>query len=627
MDKLKYIKLENEDGSYSESIPLAVDSNYVDINGEILTNVINKKPYYYNSVADMKADIKLKVGDMVTTLGYFEKNDGGNGIYNITNEANTPDEGSIIALNNGLFAKLIIENNIINIKQLGAKSQDKLGTKYDIKQYIEKYLELNALYNYTLKLYIPSGVYHLSPLTISELYGFYIYGDNSFMLSNCGTNTIITTLNDNQDYLLNIGDTTKFTQNWTLKNITFSSGEYNYSNGRYKFNSRKSVNTYLTNFNNATFGKLNNIFYIHVNGGCINIGSMWEVYSNILNFRDINSVNKSIINFSEPDTILLATANQSALTFENIMFEKVLGHLINISGGTKLGNTIINNINFEDYSPSDWDNITTSTINNDNRSVIDSDETIHQAIINFEHTDGIASGPTGRIIINNILCNNMAVHYTTYNNNNYVYDRIVNNNGNYNYVGILINNVENIGMNKDIKLLYSRGSTYQYSYFKVNNCNNSNTFDFKFDVDNFTYIECNSRIKSITNPIKHYLLNNITPAYKLVNNRTTGDKFLYSDSDTLNDLNIAVKVKTTTACLGFILNSYDLTIRAKVPNEETALLYIGGNHSQTLTLAGTGNYEIYTFTVGSQFPLGDIINLNFQSANTATSCLIDYIIN
>lgn len=43
MDKLKYIKLENEDGSYSSSIPLAVDSNYVDVNGQNLTTILNNK--------------------------------------------------------------------------------------------------------------------------------------------------------------------------------------------------------------------------------------------------------------------------------------------------------------------------------------------------------------------------------------------------------------------------------------------------------------------------------------------------------------------------------------------------------------------------------------------------------
>lgn len=43
MDKLKYIKLENEDGSYSSSIPLAVDSDHVDINGMTLTNAMAEK--------------------------------------------------------------------------------------------------------------------------------------------------------------------------------------------------------------------------------------------------------------------------------------------------------------------------------------------------------------------------------------------------------------------------------------------------------------------------------------------------------------------------------------------------------------------------------------------------------
>jgi hypothetical protein len=43
MDKLKYIKLEKSDGSYSDSIPLAVDSEHVDVNGISLTETLNSK--------------------------------------------------------------------------------------------------------------------------------------------------------------------------------------------------------------------------------------------------------------------------------------------------------------------------------------------------------------------------------------------------------------------------------------------------------------------------------------------------------------------------------------------------------------------------------------------------------
>ncbi len=43
MNKIKYVKLEQSDGSYSDSIPLAVDANYVDVNGSTLTNVLSNK--------------------------------------------------------------------------------------------------------------------------------------------------------------------------------------------------------------------------------------------------------------------------------------------------------------------------------------------------------------------------------------------------------------------------------------------------------------------------------------------------------------------------------------------------------------------------------------------------------
>ena len=107
MDKLKFVKLELPDGSYSESIPLSAEAEFIDINGETLTDNLNKKPYYYNNVASMKNDISLKAGDMVITLGYHSANDGGGAKYKIVSN------GGDIQLNNSLFAKVIneIENN------------------------------------------------------------------------------------------------------------------------------------------------------------------------------------------------------------------------------------------------------------------------------------------------------------------------------------------------------------------------------------------------------------------------------------------------------------------------------------------------------------------------------------
>lgn len=121
-DRIKKIKVKKSDGTFSDYIPIGADAKNIDtIDGESVELKLNKKPYYYNNVADMKADTKLKIGDMAITLGYYEANDGGNGTYKIVNDDNLIDNGgSIHNLNNGLKAKLIIENKI-NIKQFGAK--------------------------------------------------------------------------------------------------------------------------------------------------------------------------------------------------------------------------------------------------------------------------------------------------------------------------------------------------------------------------------------------------------------------------------------------------------------------------------------------------------------------------
>lgn len=60
MDKLKYVKLENPDGSYSDSIPLAVDSDYVDVNGSSLTAALGNKAdmsVVNSNIANLQSEI------------------------------------------------------------------------------------------------------------------------------------------------------------------------------------------------------------------------------------------------------------------------------------------------------------------------------------------------------------------------------------------------------------------------------------------------------------------------------------------------------------------------------------------------------------------------------------------
>ena len=117
---IKKVKIMQQDGTFTDYIPIGAEAQNVSTSdGDSVQLKLNKKPYYYNSVADMKVDTKLKAGDMAVTLGYYEPNDGGNSEYRIVSGTYTDDGGSYHQLDNNLFAELIVKNEI-NIKQFGA---------------------------------------------------------------------------------------------------------------------------------------------------------------------------------------------------------------------------------------------------------------------------------------------------------------------------------------------------------------------------------------------------------------------------------------------------------------------------------------------------------------------------
>ena len=89
------------------------------LNNKADVSIVDKKPYYFDNVASMKA-YNLKNGDYVITKGYYSANDGGGASYEIVDDNTLIDDGgSIHELTNGLRAKLITDE--INIKQFGAK--------------------------------------------------------------------------------------------------------------------------------------------------------------------------------------------------------------------------------------------------------------------------------------------------------------------------------------------------------------------------------------------------------------------------------------------------------------------------------------------------------------------------
>jgi len=167
MDRIKKLKIKKQDGTFSDYIPIGADAENIDLsyNDSNVEDTLKKKPYYYDNVADMKADNTLKKGDMAITLGYYNINDGGGAEYSIVET----DSGLNELLNNNLYARLILKNNEINIKSLGAygdDSHDDLLVFQKVFNFLgsdiinDSALSSNRIFKYNLN--IPKGRYLIS---------------------------------------------------------------------------------------------------------------------------------------------------------------------------------------------------------------------------------------------------------------------------------------------------------------------------------------------------------------------------------------------------------------------------------------------------------------------------------
>src|SRR5690606_8609108 len=95
--------------------------------------VKNRTTYIYNSVAELKQDDSLEVGDFVATYGYHSPDDGGHAAYQVIRHAGQQvEEGQYIQLHAGLLAKLINVEQV-NYKMFGAKGDGESDDGVQIK--------------------------------------------------------------------------------------------------------------------------------------------------------------------------------------------------------------------------------------------------------------------------------------------------------------------------------------------------------------------------------------------------------------------------------------------------------------------------------------------------------------
>lgn len=87
------------------------------LNNKADNSIVDKKTYYFDNVADMKA-YDLQNGDYAITKGYYVANDGGNAEYYITNTQIATEHQE--ELDNNLYATLIIKD-YVTPEMFGAK--------------------------------------------------------------------------------------------------------------------------------------------------------------------------------------------------------------------------------------------------------------------------------------------------------------------------------------------------------------------------------------------------------------------------------------------------------------------------------------------------------------------------
>ena len=109
---------------------------------------------YYNSVDEMRKSETAIVGRPCVTLGYYEPNDGGGAVYIIRSkkESDVDDGGSILVLDNGNVAELIVDGSI-NVKQFGATGDGVTDDSEAIQNAIKATPKTGGI------LYFPPGKY------------------------------------------------------------------------------------------------------------------------------------------------------------------------------------------------------------------------------------------------------------------------------------------------------------------------------------------------------------------------------------------------------------------------------------------------------------------------------------
>lgn len=154
----------------------------------------------FANVEEMKQVSNLKAGALVKTQGFYQSGDGGGADYVIVGDIGEDevDEASIIALQKGLYAKLLVQD-YVNVKQFGAKGN---GTADDTEA-LQKAINFCKTNDNVSVLLLPEGNYKTTDTLNIYLDKFAIKGKgNTNIIPHLDSSiALVFTMNKNVNYL------------------------------------------------------------------------------------------------------------------------------------------------------------------------------------------------------------------------------------------------------------------------------------------------------------------------------------------------------------------------------------------------------------------------------------------
>lgn len=597
-----------------DALTRQMTSNFNVLQNEINDIITQKKIYQFDCVSTMK-EYNLEVGEVCETLGYYEANDGGGAKY-VVKENVVADEGYVVILHNGLFAELVIENNTVNLKQLGGRSQSPETDKHDNKRYLDLYIN-KLKTGVTHKLYIPNGVYHFSPCTMTGELGLSVEGDYDFS-NRYVRGTVLKPFTNNQTHIWQLGSSDEYLTNFSINNISFSTAETVIETDGIKMNTGilDSVGVALKLIN-AQFGKIGDIHFTGIKGQAMNVCSTWEIDFNKLFFRGVNSRDDGVLVFDTVDKTLTEWANITCCNFRYLNFEAIMGDCIRFKKTCKLSNSSFGVINVEDNKWSCGSDGSTWVTFNTEDDEFDELNDIHTYVLKFDDSANLRG-----VNFKTIEMNNVCSWYNEHEGKRYSLDSVIKF-GNYGDVSISINDINIIGFNKDLRIIHLvEGDVSWYTNSVMINNIYSNNTDYKiyFDVKGLS----NLTVNNIYNR-KGYSTNNVgldmIPFSEIYHGYSDcGRGYLYYDGDSINKLKLTVKPITHLTADGTQRNRTIGSLYAKPDAKfmfrakaETGMnvnvRFDGWGAEKSVTFTGDGEWHWYTLDLEGLFDAPTLINI------------------